>query len=128
MGSLFDTLVYEKRRRNPYVFPDKNLIKAEVQYYGDGAFFFGVETWPNGDRWVCRFNDKNGNKIEAWSVEKNLCLWRAIVMLEESHRKILQNKNGKGLIYSNPTICYCGHPMYKNENGDEWCSNIYHPY
>lgn len=128
MGSWFDTEVYQKRRRNPYVSPNPEYIKRDVQYYGDEYFFFGKDETANGSRWICEFNGPDGQRIKVWSVEKELCLWRAIVALENRVGKLLQYKHGKGLIYPDAPICTCGHPKYKNEEGETWCSNIYHPY
>lgn len=151
MSSMFDTMVYKKRRRAEFLSPsvidfmksmalntqhfdsthagqtpdDHPDITLSVSYRGSVA---------SGYWYVLKWVDVDGKpyRVEAQTVD--LLGWRAITQHEEVRKNMLQVEKGaceltKGMIYPDCTHCEsCRAPMYKNKKEEAWCSNIYCPY
>jgi len=133
MSSLFDTRVYRRRHSNPFLKPDFELMKGVLEF--NGPLKLKHEKDHKNSRWILEFFVDKNEKRSVFSIDYELCLWRAIEVYENYLAFKLSVKYGttkdlRGIFhYARQSNCpHCGAPMFSNEKKQYWCSNIYCSY
>lgn len=148
---MFDTNVYQRRRKNPYLSPGiigfMKSMAVNKQTHEHSQQLTEKNDYPEIKLSICHrpsvsssfwytleWVDLDGDKHMVDSQDLDLLGWRALQVHENVQNEMLVNKHGsdkqsRGMIHPDCTHCVkCGRRNYRNEKGDQWCSNIYCPY
>lgn len=147
MGSMFDSIVYKKRQRNPMMSVNimdfmktmsrnsQRLNNEVEEHYPDISLTICNRPSVSSGYWyTLTWIDEDGCRYIMQSQDMTLLGFRALVSHENVLKNILRASKGSdsesiGFIYPDAPRCdKCHTEMYKNKKEETWCSNIYCPY